>query len=161
VTAAAPPVRVEQVDVDVVRPLRAAVLRAGRPWRESVYPQDDLATTVHLAAYDPAGLLVGCSTWFADPWEHVPVPAALTWRLRGMASAPEARGTGAGGALLVRGFAVAAAAGADLLWCQARTTARGFYAHYGMREQGGEFLAAHGVEHVEMWTPLPYLSLEP
>jgi predicted GNAT family N-acyltransferase len=148
-------VRLERVPVEVIRPLRAAVLRAGRPWSESVYPKDELATTVHLAALSAADVVVGCSTWFADPWTSPEAPAGeLAWRLRGMATAPGVRGTGVGGRLLAAGLSVAREAGAGYVWCQARAAVQGFYERQGFRAVGGIFLAAHGVEHVEMWTPL-------
>jgi predicted GNAT family N-acyltransferase len=44
-----------------------------------------------------------------------------------MATDPAVRGSGAGRALVVDGLARLAERGADLLWCDARVSAAGFY----------------------------------
>lgn len=141
----APGVRVTPVAADVVRPLRAAVLRPGLPSAASVYPEDDDPATTHLAALDPAGTVVGCATFFPEPLDGVP-----GWRLRGMATHPAVRGSGVGTALLSAGLAAAAAGGVGLVWCKARTAAAGFYLRFGFVVRGEEFVGALGLPHVVM-----------
>ena len=140
---------IRAVPVQDVLPLRRAVLRAGLPAHESDYEPDRDPATVHLAAVDPSGQVLGCSTWFPQPWRGTPA-----WRLRGMATAPAARGTGLGGRLLEAGMALAHESGAAVLWCNARTSALGFYRRYGFRTDGDEFVTAHGIPHYVMWRPL-------
>jgi GNAT superfamily N-acetyltransferase len=160
-----PGARIERVAAEVVRPLRSAVLRAGQPLAASVYPEEHLATTVHLAARSPDGAVVGCATWFAEPppagsavpeadGPHAPVGATRAWRLRGMATDPSVRGQGYGGALLRAGLRVAAEEGAELVWCNARTSALGFYAAHGFQAVGPEFETAGGIPHRVAWRPV-------
>jgi len=123
------------VDVDAIRPLRRAILRPTRPPEKSVYQQDDLPDTVHLAAYDDAGALVGCVTVF--PQEYADEPKA--WRLRGMATTEEMRGAGVGRQLLDVAIEAVRAAGAPVLWCNARQNAEGFYERFGFVGVGERF----------------------
>jgi GNAT superfamily N-acetyltransferase len=156
--------RIERVAAARVRPLRAAVLRAGQPLAASVYPEEHLASTVHLAAISPEGAVVGCSTWFAEPpppgssvpgsGTSPPAAASRAWRLRGMATDPSVRGQGYGAALLLEGTRVAAAAGADLVWCNARVVALGFYEAHGFQAVGPVFETAGGIPHRVAWRPV-------
>jgi predicted GNAT family N-acyltransferase len=133
--------RVVQVDAATVRPLRHAVLRAGRPAAESVYPQDDLADTVHLAAVDPDGTVVACGTFFPEALGGEPA-----WRLRGMATASGVRRQGHAGSLLAEALRLLDGRGVTTLWCNARTAALPFYRRWGFTVLGEEFESA-GVPH--------------
>lgn len=119
-------VTVEQVDAATTHPLRGSVLRPGRPVE---IPGDDDAGTLHLAARLPDGRVVGVVRFHpADcPWQ----PAERAWQLRGMATDPEVRGAGAGRALVAEGLVRLAALDADLVWCDARQAAVGFYERMG------------------------------
>jgi predicted GNAT family N-acyltransferase len=142
-------IRIEPVSVGVVLPLRSQVLRPGLPLAESNYAEDLDASTLHLAALDEGGEVVGCSTWFPEDWQGRPA-----WRLRGMATSPSVRGTGVGGALLHRGLAAAAQVGVGEVWANARTIALGFYRRYGFETVGEEFLTAHAIPHYVIWRSL-------
>jgi ribosomal protein S18 acetylase RimI-like enzyme len=61
------------------------------------------------------------------------------WRIRGMATAPGARGRGAGSGVLEALLGHAHAAGARRIWCNARTPARRFYERAGFRVTSEEF----------------------
>jgi ribosomal protein S18 acetylase RimI-like enzyme len=61
------------------------------------------------------------------------------YQLRGMATAPEARGLGLGRALVRECAAFTRANDAQLLWCNARSGAVGFYRKFGFEVMGGEF----------------------
>lgn len=125
---------VESVLVGVVRPLRHAVLRPGLPASASAYPQDEDPRTLHLAAYDDAGAVVGCATFFPEDLD-----GEAAWRLRGMATAPAARGQGYAAELLARGLAELREREVTLIWCNARTPAVGFYERFGFLRRGREF----------------------
>jgi GNAT superfamily N-acetyltransferase len=56
-----------------------------------------------------------------------------------MATAPEARGLGAGAELLTACLAHARAEGARRVWCNARSGVRGFYEREGFVVEGAEF----------------------
>jgi predicted GNAT family N-acyltransferase len=120
-------VTVEQVAAGETYPLRGAVLRVGRP--VEIIGDDDPAT-FHLAARTAEGQIVGVVRFHphACPWR----PAAkAAWQLRGMATDPAVRGTGVGRALVSDGLTRVAALGGDLVWCDARAAAAGFYARMG------------------------------
>jgi predicted GNAT family N-acyltransferase len=134
-------VEVRGVSADVVRPLRHAILRAGYPESESIYPADDLVDTVHLAAFD-GDEVVGTATLFPEPYAGQPA-----WRLRGMAVADGWRCRGIGSQLLGEVVDQVRESGGRLLWCNARTVALPFYVGHGFTTVGEEFLVAHGVPH--------------
>jgi len=129
------------VDAAVVRPLRHAVLRAGRPAAESVYPQDEFGETLHLAALTSDGSVAACGTFFPQTYEGRPA-----WRLRGMASDPKFRGQGYAAALLTEALRLLAERGVTTIWCNARTEALRFYQGFGFTTVGEEFESA-GVPH--------------
>ena len=147
---------VEEVSAADVLLLRAEVLRPGLPLEESMYAQDESPDAHHLAVRLSDGRIVGCATYFPDPWEGPSPPIdGPAWRLRGMATAPEVRGTGVGGLLLERGLALVTEAGGALLWCNARTVALGFYRRYGFQVGADEFPSGpHNVPHYRAWRDL-------
>jgi predicted GNAT family N-acyltransferase len=141
---------IRRVAVADVRPLRRRVLRPQLPPERSQYAEDADPVTVHLAAYDDDGEVVGCVTVFPSGIDDDPT----AWRLRGMATTPEVRGTGVGAALLAAAVEATSAAGAELLWCTARATAEGFYARYGFRAVGDLFDVPELGPHRFMELPL-------
>jgi GNAT superfamily N-acetyltransferase len=62
-----------------------------------------------------------------------------SWRIRGMATAPAARGRGAGTAILDALLRHATEHGAHRIWCNARTPARSVYERAGLRVTSEEF----------------------
>ncbi len=141
-------VELRVVAVEVVRPLRHAVLRPGMALAESVYPADELDGTLHVAVCE-GDAVIGTATVFPEPYDLRPA-----WRLRGMAVAEGRRGEGIGSRLLAEVLEQVRLRGADLLWCNARTEALAFYTRHGFTVVGEEFLAAHGVPHYLAVRPL-------
>jgi predicted GNAT family N-acyltransferase len=119
---------VEEVPAGVTIPLRSAVLRPGRP---PAIEGDDDPATFHLAARTAEGQVVGVVRFHPAPcaWRS----AAAPWQLRGMATDPAVRGAGAGRALVTEGLARVTARGGDLVWCDARVAAAGFYERMGFQ----------------------------
>ena len=120
-------VTVEEVPAGVTYPLRGAVLRPGRPVQ---MPGDDDPATFHLVARTAEGQVVGVLRFHPEPCPWRP-EARAAWHLRGMATDPAVRSTGVGRALVAEGLARLAARGADLVWCDARVAASGFYERMG------------------------------
>ena len=147
---------VEEVSVDEVLVLRSTVLRPGLHLEASQYPQDNDPEAHHLAVRFGDGRVVGCATYFPDPWPGDEPPlAGPTWRLRGMATAPEVRRTGTGGVLLEAGLDLVRQEGAVLLWCNARTAALGFYERYAFRIGAEEFYEGPlQIPHHRAWRPV-------
>ncbi len=120
-------------------PLRGGVLRPGQSPEELVYPGDDHPDALHAAVRDDAagGVIVGVAT--VAPEGHPTDPRPGDWRLRGMATAPEARGRGVGAAMLQACMDHARARGGARVWCNARVTAEGFYLGAGFVPEGARF----------------------
>ena len=139
---ATPDVEVRLASAAEVRPLRMKVLRAGRPASESVYPYDQLAETLHVAAV-VGEQIVGCATVFPEPYDG----HADAWRLRGMAVDERYQGRGIGANVMERVKSELATRDVRLLWCNARTAVLPFYLRHGFTTVGEEFLAAHDIPH--------------
>lgn len=137
-------VRVEQVDAAVTRALRLAVLRNG----DSGYSTapGDTPGAVHLAARD-GDEVVGAVVLLAEACPLWPDRPGL--RLRGMAVAPARQGTGVGSLVLA---AACARLDDEVLWCNARASARRFYERHGFVAEGEEFRTGDtGLPHFLMW----------
>ncbi len=111
--------------------IRWPVLRPGFPRESAIFAGDDAPETQHYGAFFQDSL-VGVASLFRAAFGA----ESKAWQLRGMATLPAVRGHGCGRALL---RACEAAAGPDLLWCQARTSAVAFYARHGWRVVSEEF----------------------
>ncbi|HQW86517.1 MAG TPA: GNAT family N-acetyltransferase, partial [Flavobacteriales bacterium] len=100
----------------------------------------------HLGAWaDDA--LVGIASIYAEACAAL--PAAKPYRLRGMAVHPDRRGLGVGALLVVEALNAVRTADGDLLWCNARTSASGFYTRLGFAVVGEAFeLPGIGPHHL-------------
>jgi predicted GNAT family N-acyltransferase len=121
-------VTVDEVPAEVTYPLRRAVLRPDGG--EITWPGDEDPATFHLAARTTDGAVVGVVRFSPAPCPYRS-GATAPWQLRGMATDPAVRGTGAGRALVEEGRARVAARGGDLVWCDARVPVVGFYEGLG------------------------------
>lgn len=72
------------------------------------------------------------------------------WRVRGMATAPEARGRGAGSAVLQALLDHARAGGANEVWASVRTPARTLYERAGFHADSDVYEVPHIGPHVLM-----------
>lgn len=140
--------RIEQVAAPTTRALRGRVLRPGTELAalERVLG-DSVDEAVHLAAY-AADRLVGAV--FIHPGDVPPnADDALrrlerhargrAWRLRGMATEPDVRGEGYGAALVRACLTYVAERHDELLWCNAREAAYGFYERLGFSYYSDSF----------------------
>src|SRR5688572_21435663 len=117
--------------------IRWSVLRPGFPRESAVFAGDDEPGTLHLGAFHE-DRLVGVASLYDAPLPDA-TPSRHPKQLRGMATLPEVRGSGAGRALLDACVAAASTAGCDLLWCNARSSAVAFYRKYGWEVCSDEF----------------------
>ena len=121
------------------RPPRGAPRRRGSPTprgRSTWPPAPRDGRLVGVVRFSPAPC----------PWREARAP----WQLRGMATDPAVRGTGAGRALVAEGLARVAALGGDLVWCDARLAAVGFYERMGFTVVTEQFDKPEGGPHLGM-----------
>jgi L-Ala-D/L-Glu epimerase len=148
--------RVRPVPAADVRPIRRRVLLPGQPAELCAYPEDDQPGARHFAALQKGRMVGAASVYHEDPPTDFAIPTLKQgrgWRLRGMATVDEIRGTGAGSALLRTALTHAALAGADVVWCNARTSVAGFYHKHGFRTLGEEFeMPGIGPHFFMYWT---------
>lgn len=120
---------VHEIALAQTRPLRHAVLRPHEP-------------EGNLAAHEPDGAFAlgafECEELIAVGF-IAPDGTPGSWRIRGMATAPHARGRGVGSKLLAGLVEHARTAGASRVWCNARTPARSLYERAGFRAVSEEF----------------------
>jgi predicted GNAT family N-acyltransferase len=117
-------------------PLRSEVLRPGCSIQESVFAGDDDVTTEHWGVFVQDTLIAAASLY----QERLPQSQDLhAWRLRGMAVNPASQGKGYGRQLLDRCLQSVAGHGGSVLWCNARTSAVGFYKAAGFEIVGSDF----------------------
>ncbi|GAA0211774.1 hypothetical protein GCM10009123_18760 [Kangiella japonica] len=101
------------------------------------YPEDDFDGVFHLVAEND-NTIVGIGSFY--PEECVGIDSAASYRLRGMATVSSIRGQGIGRNLLEEGIRQCRLRGAELLWCNARTSAVPFYRKLNFDIKGEEFM---------------------
>ncbi|HEU4973883.1 MAG TPA: HAD-IA family hydrolase [Baekduia sp.] len=124
------------VDAHATWPLRQAVLRPHQRVDDMALPGDDAPGAGHFGAFD-GGALVGVAT--VAPGPHPRDRRDGDWRVRGMATAPDVRGRGAGGLLLQACLRHVRAHGGRRVWCNARAGVVGFYRRAGFAAEGEPF----------------------
>lgn len=142
-------IRVEVVDQARTRELRRAVLRPELA-ADAPLPGDELPDALHLGAVVDGVVLSTCFVFGEPcPWRPADGPA---WHLRQMATAPEARGQGLGGAVLDAAIDQIRHRGGRLLWCNVREPAVEFYRRHGLQRHGEVFTdERHPIPHLRMW----------
>jgi GNAT superfamily N-acetyltransferase len=160
-----------QVTADVIRPLRHAVLRPGKPWASAFYPHDEDPLSGHFAvmSHGPAGrqlLAVGSILPDAPSWPNPSGQGSdegaagsdvtgFAWRIRGMAARFDMRSKGLGG-LVLTGLISHAQSRPEsqpdgLLWFTARIQAVAFYERFGFVTRGGIGRVPGLGPHITMW----------
>ncbi len=129
-------VTVDEVPAELTYDLRGAVLRPNGG--EIVWAGDEDPATFHLAARTDEGDVVGVVRFSPAPCPWRPL-ARAPWQLRGMATGSAVRGSGAGRLLVIDGLERVTARGGDLVWCDARVAAAGFYERMGFTVVTDEF----------------------
>ena len=145
--------RVVEVTADTTHDLRRRVLRGGRADADVHFDADDHPAALHLAVVDDDdgdgdGVSRVLAVATVIPATTPRRPAALAWRVRGMAVEPAVQGTGVGTLLLDAVVDRARAEGALVLWADGRDSALGFYQRRGWSVEGEGYLtAAEGIPH--------------
>ncbi len=126
--------------------LRRQVLREARADAAVVFDGDELEATFHLGVTDDDGTLIAIATWV--PRAYPDRPGDSAFQLRGMATAPEHQGAGAGTTVLAAGIERCRQRRAALVWARARDTALDFYSRHGFE--------VVGLGYIDLTTGLPH-----
>ena len=149
---------VAEVPVTETYPLRRGLLRGDRPDLDLHLPDDDIPGAFHLAARDDAGAIVGvASVMPGAPEFAAPLPS---WRLRQMAVAADAQGSGAGTALFEAVLTRLRVRDAASLWAESRDSSLGFYLARGMRVVPGRRHTVGTVAYTDVVLALPAVGLK-
>lgn len=127
--------------------LRHRVLRPHQTIEDCDYPNDRNLESFHLGAF-LGGHLIGIGSFY--PERNDALKGWKQYRLRGMATHPEFHGQGVGRQLLEFAFDHLHAKKCDLLWCNARVNAKGFYERMGFAVHGEPFTLEGIGEHYVM-----------
>ena len=136
---------VRRATAEEVWPLRHAVLRAGLSFDTAKFDGDLIDTTRHFAACSGHTVL-SCLSLFQSTWNE-----SDAWQVRGMATAATHQRQGLGQLLLM--FAIDEAKKEEPswpFWCNARTTAIGFYEQMGWSIETNIFDIPTAGPHVRM-----------
>ena len=128
--------------------LRHRVLRPHQTIEDCDYPNDRNPESFHLGVFIGEHL-IGIGSFYAE--KNDALKGWKQYRLRGMATHPEFRGQGAGAKLIRFAVEHLRAQKADLLWCNARENAKGFYEKLGFGTHGEPFHIEGIGEHFVMY----------
>jgi len=142
---AAAGLEIRQMPVAETRELRQAVLRPHESLEYLAEHEPDDAFALGVFEEDRL-IAVG----FIGRDGEVEAGEPRAWRVRGMATLSEARGRGAGGAILAGLIDHAVENAATRVWCNARVSARAFYERGGLRVVSEVFDVAQIGPHLVM-----------
>ncbi len=143
--------KIKEVDAELIRPLRHKELRQGKPFSTTSYKRDNEKETFHLACYIN-DKIVSCATFYPEKKEVF--RAKKAYRLRGMATDKKYRKKGCGKRIMQEAFKKIKNKKGDLLWCNARLIAVGFYKNLGFSTSGDLFNISDIGPHYLMYKKL-------
>lgn len=139
------------IKVEDTLPLRSAVLQKGKALELCINPEDSKPDSFHLGLYDDKNILQCVLT--VHKTNHPKLPHE-GYRLRGMATQPDARRKGYAKELLGAAIEhIKTQLHGDYLWCIAREIAYPFYLEMGFEFFSDEFEYKDAGKHKEMYIP--------
>jgi predicted GNAT family N-acyltransferase len=150
-------VQIEDIAAEETHDLRWRILRNSRPGAPVVFPEDSRPDAFHLGVRDPDGTVVAVASFSAEETAYRPGQRAV--RLRGMAVDWPAQHHGLGRLLVTTVLERLGTDGVEVLWCNARDSAAGFYSRLGFEVVGEGFvLPESGIAHHVMLRDLGDIS---
>ena len=143
---------VKIISPDLTRPLRHRVL-----WphiekvEDCVIDIDERADAIHLGVFDGEKIVSIGSLFQMDSNK---IQFKNQYRLRAMATDLDYRGQNAGRVLIEKSFELLKEKGVDVLWCDARKIAVGFYESLGFSMLPEEYEVPRIGPHYFMWKEL-------
>jgi len=117
----------------------------------AIFPGDDAATAIHIAALSPTNQVLCCATMHDEPYTEPNSPPIPSWRLRGMATEPAWQGTGLGQRVLALAEQLTQnSRPTTVIWCNARLPALNFYKANGWQTRGQQSLIPTAGPHYTM-----------
>ena len=144
--------KIEKVSPDAMCPLRHKVLRPNLPFEASCLPSDNDPDAIHFTVKKDDTIL-SIASLYSESFEAM--PNKNSYRLRGMATEPAERGNGFG-AMVLHGAMdyLKKETDVEILGCNARVTAFGFYEKMGFTILGEIFdipnLGPHKTGYIEL-----------
>lgn len=129
--------QIRPITVEQARPIRHKVLRPHQDFSQTLYPFDDHELSFHAGVVYQNQVIGVSSIYPQDQSEQF---SQTHWRVRGMALLPEYQKQGLGQQALKLCLKHAQSNGAQIIWCNARTTAAPFYQKMGFVPEGPEFV---------------------
>jgi predicted GNAT family N-acyltransferase len=130
---------VKQITAQQTITLRHRILRPHQTEADCIYPGDEATDSYHYGAFDGQKLVCIASVFKQSEERFGQFKQRNQYRLRGMATLTEYRGTGQGNSVLQACIAQCKAQGGELFWCNARTSAAGYYEKMGFASLPEEF----------------------
>jgi predicted GNAT family N-acyltransferase len=128
--------------------IRREMLRQDFPAEACHYPGDDDDLTFHLGGFVDSKLVSIASFYFL---KHDSIEEENQFQLRGMATLPDHQGQGISSQLLKTAFPIIKQNLVNVLWCNARKTAIGYYESVGFEKVGDEFEVDKIGTHILMY----------
>lgn len=127
-------IRIERIKVEKTYPLRKEILRKGMTLTHKM-PGDEDKDSLHLGLfYNEELVCVG--SFMKNRKEDF---SGLQYQLRGMATSEKEQGRGFGKLLMKDAELILEKEGVEVVWCNARTHATGFYKKLGYKIVGEVF----------------------
>lgn len=143
------------IEAEDTYPLRHKILRPGEPLETCWFDGDFAEETFHLGIYDQS-LLVCIGSFYQH--SHHTIHSVKSYQLRGMVTEPAYQKRGFGREIIQAAKVILKEQSAELLWCNARLSARFYYQKLGFQEYGEVFQNQYGIDHIVMFTKLDAIS---
>lgn len=134
--------RIRSITADETYSLRQHILRPNHPIEACRFPEDNDRKSAHFGCY-VSNKLIGIVSVFNVPESDCLNDDVLedkkSWQVRAMATHESVRGRGYASQLLKSVEEHAQLNSGCLIWCNARTSAVGFYLKQGYKVSGDEF----------------------
>lgn len=142
--------KVLRISASDTYPIRKEVLVPDHDLKKCKFENDDDEDiSFHLGAFIDSKL-VSVASFYYD--RNSLFEDQHQYQLRGMATLPEHQGKGLSSELLTMAFPIIKQNFCTLLWCNAKTTAIGFYEKVGFKPYNGEVFEIPGIgPHVLMF----------
>ncbi|WP_282121709.1 GNAT family N-acetyltransferase [Algibacter mikhailovii] len=137
---------IKLINSEETHAVRHPILRAGQPKKSCIFEGDNLETSVHLGIYIHDEIIGVCS-FFKNYNKNILI--ANQYQLRGMAILKNFQGKGLGSKMLNYGEKLLKGKQTEIIWCNARENALGFYKQLDYNTIGAPFdIASIGIHYI-------------